>query len=179
MNKTLYKSSLNIIEINPNYKFSDLSITNGELKKINDSTYSVLIDTSYQTKLIFKKHKKNHEINFRVNKMPEPELKFWSSDNIDINNITYKEFRNIKAISAILSDFSNSCSFKIISLEIIKIDKNDSEKKIKLNNPNSNDIQRIAIQSNKGDIYIFKNIKIEIEDTKRIINGKDVTIYLK
>ena len=179
MNKALYKSSLNIIEINPNYKFSKLSITNGELKKINDSTYSILVDTSYQTKLIFKQHKRIREINFRVNKMPEPELKFWSSENIDINNITYKEFRNIKAISAILSDFSNACSFKIISLEIIKIDRNETENKIKLYSPNSNDIQRITKQSNKGDIYIFKNIKIEIEDTKRIINGKEVTIYLK
>jgi hypothetical protein len=178
MNKTLYKSCLNIIEINPKYRFSDLTCTNGELKKINDTLYSILIDTSYQTKLIFKHKKSIQEINFRVKKMPKPELRFWSKDDIDLNNITLKQFRELRGIATILRDFSVDCIFETLSLTVIRI-RNGEEQKIELTKPVNNSFDRIKFQAEKNDIYIFKDIKIEIQQTKRIINGQEITIFIK
>lgn len=178
MNKVLYKSCLNIIEINPIYQFSDLSTTNGELKKINDTTYSILIDTSYQTKLIFKQKKRIQEINFSVKKMPEPELRFWTKGIADLNTITLQEFRELRAISTTLKDFSVDCTFETLSLTIIRI-RNGEEQKFEFTKPINNSFDRIKFQAMKNDIYIFKDIKIEIQQTKRIINGREVTIYIR
>jgi hypothetical protein len=178
MNKTLYKNCLNSIEINPKYRFSNISITNGELKKINDTTYSILIDTSYQTKLIFKQKKRIQEINFRVIEMPEPELRFWSRGNVDLNTITLQEFKELSGISTVLKDFSVDCIFETLSLTIIRI-RNGEEQKFEYTKPIINGFDRIKLLAMKNDIYIFKDIKIEIQETKRIINGREVTIYIR
>jgi hypothetical protein len=178
MNKTLYKSCLNIIKINPKYQFSDLLTTNGELKKINDTTYSILIDSSYQTKLIFKQKKRTQEVNFRVKKMPEPELRFWTTGNADLNNITLQEFKELRGISTVLKDFSVDCIFETLSLTIIRI-RNGEEQKFEFMKPINNSFDRIKFQAMKNDIYIFKDIKIEIQQTNRIINGREVTIFIR
>ena len=179
MNKTLYKSCLNIIYLNPKYQFSDISITNGELNKINDTSYSVVIDTSYTTKLVFKHQSKIlKEINFRVKSMPEPELLFWSKANIDLNNITLNEFKEVRSISTVLKDFTVDCIFNMIHLTVIRI-RDGEEKIIEFENPTNIDLDRIKFSAQKNDIYIFKNIKIKIKQTNRIIDGKEITIYLK
>lgn len=176
MNKILYKSCLNIIKINPKYRFSDLSVTNGELNKINDSIYSILIDTSYQTKMIFKKRNNIQEFRFVVVNMPEPELLFFTS--ADLNNITLKEFRELRAISATLKDFTVACRFEILNLEIIRI-RDGEETKFEFIKPKTRDFDKVKYQAQKNDIYIFKNIKIEIKETKRIIKGREITMYIK
>ena len=178
MNKTLYKSCLNSIEINPKYRFSDLSTTHGELKKVNDSTYSILIDTSYQTKLIFKQRKRSSEINFRVINMPEPELRFWTKGNADLNNMTLQEFKQVRGISTVIKDFSVDCIFETLSLTIIRI-RDGEEQKFEVTKPINNSFDRIKSQAIKNDIYIFKDIKIEIQQTKRIIYGREVTVYIR
>lgn len=178
MNKTLYRSCLNVIEINPKFQFTNLSSTNGELNKINDTLYSILIDTSYQTKLIFKQKRKTLEVNFRVKKMPEPELKFWSATNVDINNITLQEFRELRGIATILKDFTVDCSFDTQSLTILRI-RNGEEQKFELTKPINQSFDKIKFQALKNDIYIFKDIKIEIQQTKKIINGREITIFIK
>lgn len=178
MNKILYKSCLNIIEINPKYRFSDVTCTNGELKKINDTTYSIVIDTSYQTQLIFKHKKSIQKINFRVKTMPKPELRFWSKVDIDLNNISLNEFRALSGIATILRDFSVDCIFETLSLTVIRI-RNGAEQKFEVTKPINNGFDRIKFQAEKNDIYIFKDIKIEIKQTKRIINGQEITIFIK
>lgn len=178
--KILYKSSLNKIKFHlKNNKEFDISITNGKIDKISDDTYSILIDSSYTTTLILKQENKIQKNEFRVYNMPEPELRFWTKGKGDINNMSFEEFRTLTGVAAVLKNFQNDCIFKIISLDIIKIDRNGVENKIELLNPKNNDFHRIALQSNKGNIFIFRNIKIEIQDTRRIINGKEITVYLK
>jgi len=179
LSNKLYKSSLNIIKFETNNKKFDVSITNGQISKIDDKTYSILIDTSITTTLILKFGKKVQKKEFRVYDMPKPELKFWTKGNGNPNDMTLKEFKTLSGATVMLSNFTNDCIFKIINIEIEIIENNGNEKKLEFKNPTNTDFYRMAQQSKKGDVYLFKNIKIEIQDTKRIIEGKELTMFLK
>lgn len=175
----LYKSSLNILKFETNNKQFEVAISNGQITKIDDETYSILIDTSYTTTLLIKQGKKIQKKEFRVYDMPKPELRFWTKGNGNPNDMTLQEFKTLSGVAAIVSNFTNDCIFKITNIEIEVIENNGTKKKVELKDPTNSDFHRMALESKKGNVYLFKNIKIEIQDTKRSIEGKEFTMFLK
>lgn len=176
--RVLYKSVLNVIELDQTLKDIEVSITNGQISKGANNTFEVLVDTSYTTTLIIKQKNKVNKIEFRVKRMPKPELKFWSSGTHDLNNITLEEFKNFRSAVPILQDFSVDCIFNMVKVTVIRI--RDGEKKVyEFKNLGSDNIRRLTADAKKGDTYIFKDIQIEIQQTRKIIPGQELTLYLQ
>lgn len=176
----VYRSCLNVIKIDSTINIEDFSLTNGKLSKIGKSTFSIVVDTAYSTTLMIKEKEKRKpkKIEFRVLTMPEPELRFWTDGKGNLNDITLQEFKSLRGIYVTIQNFSTDCIFKIVNIHVKKI-RNTIEEDYNFKNPKNSDFVRLKFNAEKGDVYIFSDIEIEIEQTKKIITGKNITIYLK
>lgn len=154
-----------------NNKPFDISITNGSLTKINDTTYSIYTKETKRSELILTQGKRNDTIVFSKQPFPEPELSFWMDKK---EEMSFSDFRKIKNISCVLRNFTFDCTFFVIGMDITRIDRFNNVTRETGTGANP----QITKRAEDGDMYIFSNIKIKLNGSDTIINGKTEVIKI-
>jgi hypothetical protein len=179
LNNVIYRDLPNPIYFkNGDLKNCKISISNGKIIEIKDESLTVLVDSSHKTSIRIQKHNFDEDFEFRVKKFPSPTLQFITKGKGDTNDMTLEEFKSFRGAYPTLVDFPFDCSFKLESLEIIKISATGDSLTVKATNLKS-DITRLTYGAKRGDTYIFNNIKIVIEQSNKIVTGKEFTLHLR
>lgn len=179
LNTIIIRDIANPIAFNGgNLKDYDVSISNGKITNIEEKLLTVLVDTSYTTTISIKKDGSVKKFEFRVKQFPKPTIRMWTDGKGNSNEMTVEEFKSLKSVSAVLLDFPLDCILNLESYDVLKVTPDGRQSTIKSINP-SIDFRRLALVANKGDTYIFSNIKVKIEQTGRIVDGQEFTMHLK
>lgn len=165
----IYKGLVNPLNISSNKKIVSIISDYGIVEKgSTNEKYNIITNQSEALFVEVKTKNKTEKFYFRVKEIPDPILNF--NRPVKNNEIKIDDFKTIKNITFYIPEIAIDVSFKIISLEIIRISKDNlvSKEACKII-----DSKLIPI-AEVGDIYILNNVQIEIGDTENVVVKNEI-----
>lgn len=165
----IYKGVFNPLNISSNKKIISITSNHGIIEKgITNEKYSIITNQSESLLIEVKTKNKSEKFHFRVKEIPEPILNF--NRPVQNNEIKINDFKTIKKITFYIPEIAIDVSFKIRSLEIIRISKDNLVSKEVCKIIDS----KLITLAEVGDIFIFNNIIIEIGNTEKVIVKNEI-----
>jgi hypothetical protein len=170
-NGIIYLGIDNIIGIESIGRNVEVSLSNGELKKIDSKTYLIHINDSSFTYILFK-HKNNVDsVKLICRKVPNLDIFLGLTNGTWFErNVPDTIFREFKYPTGLLTSFDEMAMFSIDSYKLVRIDKNGTR---------SEGYAYLAKNAEPGDIYILKDINVTLlsNGEKRRLN--DIVYWIK
>lgn len=165
----IYKGIVNPLNISSNKKIISITSNHGIVEKgsINEK-YTIITNQSQALFVEVKTKNKTEKFHFRVKEIPDPILNF--NRPVENNEIKIDDFKTIKNITFYIPEIAIDVYFKIRSLEIIRISKDNLVSKEACKIIDSKLIPLAEV----GDIYIFNNIQIEIGNTGKVVVKNEI-----
>lgn len=160
----------------------EFSIDNGKITKISKDSFNIIVDSIEYTKVYLKKGKRTDTIEFNVQALPKPKFLAFSNKYSwkEIESLSISEFQNIEHFSPFLPNYNYYCTFKIVSFDVIKIDKFDNIKATKIiGHKPDNKLSSMIENAKMDDTFIFYNIKIKFLEINKEIYTDNVIVKLK
>lgn len=165
----IYKGLVNPLNISSNKKIVSITSDFGIVEKgSTDNKYTITTNQSESLFVEVKTKNKTEKIHFRVKEIPDPILNF--NRPILNNEIKIDDFKTIKHITCYIPEIAIDVSLKIISLEIIRISKENVISKEICKVIDSKLIKLAEV----GDIYIFNNIQIKIGNSENVFVKNEI-----
>ncbi len=165
----IYKGLVNPLNILSNKKIVSITSDYGIVEKgSTNEKYNIITNQSEALFVEVKTKNKTEKFHFRVKEIPDPILNF--NRPVRNNEIKIDDFKTIKNISCFIPEIAIDVSFKIRSLEIIRITKDNLVSKEACKIIDSKLIPLAEV----GDIYIFNNVQIEIGDTENVVVKNEI-----
>lgn len=165
----IYKGVVNPLNISSNKKIISITSDYGILEKVGtNEKYTIITNQSESLFVEIKTKNKSEKFHFRVTEIPKPIINF--NRPVQNNEIKIDDFKTIKNITFYIPEITIDVSFKIRSLEIIRISKDNLVFKEKCQIIDSKLIPLAEV----GDIYIFNNVQIEIGDSENVVVKNEI-----
>lgn len=165
----IYKGVVNPLNISSNKKIISITSDHGILEKGGtNEKYTIITNQSESLFVEIKTKNKSEKFHFRVKEIPDPILNF--NRPVKNNEIKIDDFKTIKNITFYIPEIAIDVSFKIRSLEIIRISKDNLVSKEVCKIIDSKLIPLAEV----GDIYIFNNVQIEIGDSENVVIKNEI-----
>jgi len=165
----IYRGVINPLNISSNKKIISITSDYGIIEKgsVNEK-YNIITNQSEALFVEVETKNKTEKFHFRVKEIPDPILNF--NRPVENNEIKIDDFKTIKHITCYIPEIEIDVSLKIISLEIIRISKDNKISKEICKVIDSKLIPKAEV----GDIYIFNNIIIEIGNLEKVIVKNEI-----
>ncbi len=165
----IYKDIVNPLNISSNKKITSITSDYGILEKgSNNEKYTIITNQSEALFIEVRTKNKTEKFHFRVKEIPEPIINF--NRPVENNEIKVDDFKTLKNITFYIPEIAIDVSFKIRSLEIIRISKDNLVSKEACKIIDSKLIPLAEV----GDIYIFNNIQIEIGNSGKVVVKNEI-----
>jgi hypothetical protein len=166
----IYKGLTTPLIISSNKKIIEISTDKEATIEKGNSNDKFTLLTNQSEDLIINVKTKNttDKFHFRVKEIPEPIINF--NRPIKNNEIKVELFKTIKNISFLIPDISIDFAFRIKTIEIIRISKNNEVFREICNVKDSKLISLAEV----GDIFIFDNIVIEYGEPEKIAKKSEI-----
>jgi GldM C-terminal domain len=186
----LYKGVQNAFFINgKGVENAIVSIENGtitlkEFKK-DTANYFIRVGDSLTTKVTIKFNKNKHyEYVFRNKNIPTPYLVLATDDRVGFSNeIKLTNFKTFKGLLLGLNGFDYDCSFQILKYTMTRIQSDGKKTSYEWNDKDYNYVTnvftRLANQAESGDVFIFSDCQIKVNETNEIRNTRDYVIRIR